>query len=62
MKDFIINWLITIIKFALIVGIVYLMYYIEGSSPTKESFAISIGFIALLLTLLHETKQERGKI
>lgn len=62
MKDFIINWLIAIIKFALIVGMVYLMYYIEGSSPTKESFAISIGGTALLLTLLHETKQERGKL
>lgn len=62
MKDFIINWLITIIKFAIIVGIVYLMYYIEGSSLNKESFAISIGGVALLLTLLHETKQERGKL
>jgi hypothetical protein len=62
MKDFIINLLITIIKFALIVGMVYLMYYIEGSSPTKESFAISIGCTALLLTLLHETKQEREKL
>jgi hypothetical protein len=61
MKDFIINLLITIIKFALIVGMVYLMYYIEGSSPTKESFAISIGGVALFLTLLNETKQERGK-
>ncbi len=59
MKDFIINWLITIIKFILIIGIIYLMYYIEGSSPTKESFAISIGCVALLFTLLHETKQER---
>jgi len=62
MKDFIINWIITIVKFTLIVGIVYLMYYIEGSNPTKESFAISIGCVALLLTLLHETKQERGKL
>jgi len=62
MKDFIINWLITIIKFAFIVGILYLLYYIKGSSPTKESFAISIGYIALLYTLLHETKQEREKL
>ena len=62
MKDFIINWIITIVKFSLIVGIVYLIHFIEGSSPTKESFAISIGGVALFLTLLNETKQERENL
>ena len=60
MKDLIINWIITIVKFAIIVGIIYLMYYIDGIIPTKENLAMSIGCVALLVTLLHETKQERG--
>ena len=62
MKDFIINLVITLIKFTLIVGVVYLIHYIGGVSLTKEYFAINIGCIALFLTLLHETEQKRGNL
>lgn len=58
-KNFFLDWVITLIKFIVVVGIIYGLYWIKGIEVKTEDFALPVAGCALIFTFLNETRQNR---
>ena len=56
-KNFFLDCGITLVKFIIVVGIIYGLYWINGIEVKKEDFALSVAVLALLFTLSNENRQ-----
>ena len=56
-KNFFLDCGITLVKFIIVVGIIYGLYWINVIEVRKEDFALSVAVLALLFTLSNENRQ-----
>ena len=58
-KNFFLDCGITLVKFIIVVGIIYGLYWFDGIAVKYEDFALYVAVCALLFTFLNETRQNR---